>query len=220
MSCGAVPKSNSSTVRMLMDPPAVGGGEDYGSSRGGSTPSFPHSLSSLPDTNTLRSGRDCHREPAAVSHDTRGETSMSLTSSTSVNILASFIRLPKRVQEAMMPLPRLDTQAHSDSLSRRRALWEMSKLRFSPRHILPLVEDATLLHLSGGVHEHFLHIAPANKSDPVFLLLLSPTPPTPLSPAVPSSAVWYRPTIQHRGRQRERAQCLAAGRPERDAHSG
>ncbi|MEQ2199919.1 hypothetical protein XENOCAPTIV_016997 [Xenoophorus captivus] len=41
-------------------------------------------------------------------------TVSTLTSSTSKNIVASLISVLQRIQEAMMPLPRLDTQAHSD----------------------------------------------------------------------------------------------------------
>lgn len=61
-------------------------------------------------------------------HDRR-TSFIGLTSKRSVNIFASLIWLPERFQEAMMPLPRLDTQAQwpfsRDSQAARMAPWGM-----------------------------------------------------------------------------------------------
>ena len=95
-----------------------------------------------------------------------------------------------------------------------RCLSLRSKLRLSPRHILLLVEDATLLHLSGGVHEHFLHIAPAKKK-------IGPRlPPPPLShpsclpplPSPPQPCGIARPSSREAERERERSVWLQVAR--------
>lgn len=67
------------------------------------------------------------RHKPSLSYETRLKDGFArLTSNDKRNILASLVRLPQRFREAMMPLPRLDTQAHTRYRGARRgASWEM-----------------------------------------------------------------------------------------------